>query len=82
MIRVHQSFDFDSGVLSWKFTATDPEHERHGVMCHAIDSQVMNDWLRRCLRGLDYHLVCAEEHVLPTEGHTEYWAKRASDADQ
>ena len=75
MINVTQTINREEQSVSWALDVSDPEHERHGRMCHAFDGGVMDDRLRHILRQLGYVVVCSEEHPFPQFGHTEYWAR-------
>lgn len=74
MLDITQTVNIEEQTVSWSLRPSPPEHERHGVMCHAADSSIMTDHLRQLLRMLGYKLVCSEEKPLDAWGWTEFWA--------
>jgi hypothetical protein len=60
VITVSRTINQEDQTVTWRLTETEPEHQRKGIMCHAVEEAMMTPELKDAIFWLGYQIVAAE----------------------
>jgi hypothetical protein len=46
VITVSRTINQEDQTVTWRLTETEPEHQRKGIMCHAVEEAMMTPELK------------------------------------